>query len=239
MKAPLPPRVTDNNAMVFTFGRNGFFGYASGSPASANALMWWSTFETDMLPSGTNLDPVEIKAKMQERHGGWADPVVREIVSRAEVDSIYPTWVLPDLPHWGEGGIVLVGDAAHALSPTTGQGASQALEDAQTLSLLLAEILKKTYNPDDAAAASTGGAYITAPWVGRERDAVAQALKLFYDIRQPRVAAIAERGRKLDRGKTNMSVFEEYGMYCFFWVITHFPSIGKCGGRHPSQVDRM
>jgi 2-polyprenyl-6-methoxyphenol hydroxylase-like FAD-dependent oxidoreductase len=224
MNAPLPPRVADNKAMVFTFGRTGFFGYASASPASANALLWWSTFETDSLPSKTDLNLDEIKASMRERHGNWADPVIRDIVSKAEVDSIYPTWVLPDLPHWGEKGIVLVGDAAHALSPTTGQGASQALEDAQTLSLLLAEMLRREYGDDSSGA---DGGLDDGLRVGKERDAVAQTLKMFYEIRQPRVAKIAERGRKLDRGKRKMSVVEEYSMYCFLWLLNHVPSIGK------------
>jgi 2-polyprenyl-6-methoxyphenol hydroxylase-like FAD-dependent oxidoreductase len=223
MKTPLPQRVVDNKAMVFTFGRNGFFGYAGGAPASDNSLMWWSTFETDSLPSRTNLDVDEIKAKLRERHGEWADPVVRDIVSKADIDSIYPTWVLPELPHWGEHGIVLIGDAAHALSPTTGQGASQALEDAQTLSLLLAETLKKAYAPTGPVEAPSHN----TPLIDGERDAVAQTLKLFYSIRQPRVAEVAARGRKLDGGKRKMSIVEEYSMYCFLWVITHFPSIGK------------
>ncbi|KXX81435.1 Salicylate hydroxylase [Madurella mycetomatis] len=223
INSPLPARVADNNAMVFTFGRTGFFGYASGSPASANALMWWSTFETDSIPSRADLDVDEIKTKMKERHGNWADPVVRDIISKAEVNSIYPTWVLPDLPHWGENGIVLIGDAAHALSPTTGQGASQALEDSQTLSLLLAETVKKAYtvSPAESTVAPQG-----VSWVENERDAVAQTLKLFYDIRQPRVAAIAERGRKLDSGKRNISVVAEYAMYCFLWIVNHVPSLG-------------
>jgi len=212
--------VADNKAMVFTFGRNGFFGYASGAPASDNALMWWSTFETDSLPSKTNLDVDEIKAKMKERHGHWADPVVQDIVSKAEVESIYPTWVLPDLPHWGENGMVLIGDAAHAMSPTTGQGASQALEDAQTLSMLLAETLKKAYE-------GAGGASHGISPAGEEKDAIARTLKLFYNIRQPRVTVISKRGRKLDNGKRNVSVVEEYAMYCFLWVLNHFPSLGK------------
>lgn len=218
--------MADSKAMVFTFGRTGFFGYASGSPPSANSLMWWSTFETDSIPSRADLDVNEIKTKMKERHGDWADPVVRDIISKAEVNSIYPTWVLPDLPHWGENGIVLLGDAAHALSPTTGQGASQALEDAQTLSLLLAETVKMAYtvSPAESTVAPQG-----VSWVEKERDAVAQTLKLFYDIRQPRVAAIAERGRKLDSGKRNISVVAEYAMYCFLWVVNHFPSLGEFG----------
>ncbi len=207
--------MVDNKAMVFTFGRSGFFGYAGGAPASSNSLMWWSTFETDSLPSKTNLDIEEIKTSLRERHMKWADPVVQDIVSKAEVQSIYPTWVLPDLPHWGQNNIVLVGDAAHALSPTTGQGASQALEDAQTLSYLLRETLSQAYQ--------SGSPLETT----EERGAVSQALKLFYDIRQPRVAAIAERGKKMDRGKVNMSVVEEYVMYCFLWATTHFPFIGE------------
>lgn len=210
--------------MVFTFGRTGFFGYASGSPASANALMWWSTFETDLIPSKTDLDVDEIKAKMKERHGNWADPVVRDIVSKAEVQSIYPTWVLPDLPHWGENGIVLVGDAAHAMSPTTGQGASQALEDAQTLSLLLAETLKRAYG---RTTGETTGSFAEETVADKERESADQTLKLFYKIRRPRVAAIAARGKKFDSGKRNMSVVEEYAMYCVLWVINHFPAIGE------------
>lgn len=84
----------------------------------------------DGISSRENLDRNEIKAKVQRRHVKSSDPVIRDAISRAEVDSTYPTWVLLDLPRWIENGIVLVGDAAHVLSPTTDQGASQALEDA-------------------------------------------------------------------------------------------------------------
>jgi len=225
---PLPERVAANKAMVFTFGGSGFFGYASGAPAEANNLMWWSTFETDDPPSRDNLDPEEIKADMRKRHANSADPVIRDIIAKAEVDSIYPTWVLPDLPHWGENGIVLVGDAAHALSPTTGQGASQALEDAQTLSLLLTQTLKRAYDAGSEGASSAE----------REKDAVAVSLKLLYSIRQPRIQAIAERGRKMDGGKRKMSKVEEYAMYCFLWLMMRFPAIGKYSERAPPAVQR-
>ncbi|KAK5658316.1 hypothetical protein OQA88_2292 [Cercophora sp. LCS_1] len=217
IKMPLPDRVVDNKAMVFTFGPNGFFGYASGAPVEADNLMWWSTFETDALSSRETLEIAEIKAELQKRHAHWADPVVRDIVSRAEVESIYPTWVMPDLPHWGEDGIVLIGDAAHALSPTTGQGASQALEDSQTLSLLLAETLKTEY----AASSSHESLEIG------ERNAIAVAVKQLYNIRKPRIKEIADRGRKLDGGKKNMGVLAEYSMYWFLWLMMRLPFLGK------------
>lgn len=228
---PLPARVADNKAMVFTFGRKGFFGYASSGPASSNSLMWWSTFDTDSVPSKTtNLDADEIKKGLQERHGGAADPVVRDIISRAEVQSIYPTWVMPDLPHWGVNGIVLVGDAAHALSPTTGQGASQALEDAQTLGLLLAGTLKKAYSSFSSPTNSPGAdpeEEEASSLSGREKAALALTLKLYYQIRHGRVAAIRARGKKMDRGKRTMSVVEEYAMYCFFKLMMTFLPIGE------------
>lgn len=40
---------------------------------------------------------------------------------------------LPDVPRWHTGRMLLIGDAAHAASPATGQGASMALEDAAAL----------------------------------------------------------------------------------------------------------
>ena len=43
------------------------------------------------------------------------------------------TFDLPHVPTWRRGRTVLVGDAAHAPSPSSGQGAAMALEDAVVL----------------------------------------------------------------------------------------------------------
>ncbi|KAJ7306968.1 FAD/NAD(P)-binding domain-containing protein [Mycena albidolilacea] len=51
-----------------------------------------------------------------------------------------PRWqlrFLPALPTWVRGRAALLGDAAHATLPTLGQGASQAMEDAAALGVLL------------------------------------------------------------------------------------------------------
>lgn len=45
----------------------------------------------------------------------------------------WPLAVLPDLPRWSNGNVVLTGDAAHATLPYLAQGAAMALEDACSL----------------------------------------------------------------------------------------------------------
>ena len=48
-------------------------------------------------------------------------------------------WELQDidpLPNWNRGRTILIGDAAHAMTPMQGQGANMALEDADALRLL-------------------------------------------------------------------------------------------------------
>ena len=62
------------------------------------------------------------------------------------IDHDYPIFDLPELAIWHRGRVVLVGDAAHAVGPHAGQGASMAIEDA----VVLAACLDR--EPDAAAA---------------------------------------------------------------------------------------
>ncbi|KAE8383074.1 hypothetical protein BDV26DRAFT_287861 [Aspergillus bertholletiae] len=55
-------------------------------------------------------------------------------------------WQLRDLdplPTWHRGRLVLIGDAAHAMLPTQGQGAGQAVEDAEALGAFYCDFEKK------------------------------------------------------------------------------------------------
>ncbi|ATQ68064.1 MULTISPECIES: FAD-dependent monooxygenase [Methylosinus] len=45
----------------------------------------------------------------------------------------WPLFVRPELPRWGRGRVVLLGDAAHPMTPFLAQGAAQAIEDAAAL----------------------------------------------------------------------------------------------------------
>lgn len=76
-------------------------------------------------------------------------PAIIQSAIRGITDESIYTWafhMLPALPHWrSEGGrIILAGDAAHVIPPTTGQGANQAFEDGFSLAVLLAEKPEKT-----------------------------------------------------------------------------------------------
>ncbi|MGO8981401.1 MAG: FAD-dependent oxidoreductase, partial [Streptosporangiaceae bacterium] len=44
-----------------------------------------------------------------------------------------PVHTLPQLPRWHDDRMIVIGDAAHAPSPSSGQGASLSIEDAVQL----------------------------------------------------------------------------------------------------------
>ncbi|HEX2916252.1 MAG TPA: FAD-dependent monooxygenase [Chloroflexia bacterium] len=131
----MTPAEQDNLHMVF--GPSGFFGYGGAN----QEMMWWVNFESPEetnqkeLPSLTN---EEIRRKLLSRYSGWAEPV--ETMLKQE-QAIVKTaiYTMPSLPTWHNRRVILIGDAAHALSPTSGQGASMALEDAMYLAKLLAQ----------------------------------------------------------------------------------------------------
>src|SRR5699024_4384436 len=66
-------------------------------------------------------------------YGCWPEPVP-ELVAAASGDVLRDdVYVLPPLETYVNGAVVLVGDAAHAMSPDLGQAAAQGLEDAVAL----------------------------------------------------------------------------------------------------------
>lgn len=67
---------------------------------------------------------------------------VPEVLSRTAPDSLIWTDILDlePMPSFTRGKVVLLGDAAHALTPDLGQGAGLAIEDAAVLAALLARL---------------------------------------------------------------------------------------------------
>ncbi|KAF3014378.1 hypothetical protein E8E14_001231 [Neopestalotiopsis sp. 37M] len=67
---------------------------------------------------------------------GW----MLEIFKRAPDVALWQLRDIDPLPRWVRGRALLIGDAAHAMLPTQGQGASQSIEDAEALQAFLADL---------------------------------------------------------------------------------------------------
>jgi len=76
------------------------------------------------------------RARLLELIDGDRGPM-RAILDAATAMTVHPVHEMPPVPRWHRGRLVLVGDAAHATSPTSGQGASMAFEDAVVLAACL------------------------------------------------------------------------------------------------------
>ena len=73
----------------------------------------------------------------------WSDVVQSALeATNPQKLNIWPFHTLPRLERWtsDSGRVVILGDAAHAIPPSAGQGVNQAFEDAYALALLLPEI---------------------------------------------------------------------------------------------------
>lgn len=108
--------------------------------------------------------------------------MVAELASRGEAAAIYrgPIYSrgIPSGGAWGVGPVSLVGDAAHAIFPSMGQGACVGMEDAVELAACLA------------------AAWRSSPVAGTGADTVSTALRAFEAARAPRVARVdAESAR--------------------------------------------
>jgi 2-polyprenyl-6-methoxyphenol hydroxylase-like FAD-dependent oxidoreductase len=128
-------RIPDTGgAMRMTFGNRAFFGYlkATGQP-----VYWFNSYAADDGADGNGIDPVGYARKILALHADDPGPN-RAILERVErLDRGYPIYDMPRVPTWHKGRVVLIGDAAHAVGPHAGQGASMAIEDALVLAACL------------------------------------------------------------------------------------------------------
>ena len=133
----LPVEPAEADRLTFIVGPRHQFGYSKMS----GQWGWWChvAFETDeekrML---LGMSDEELRARMLERYRGWCAPS-DELIRTTESWLRTPIHDVPSLPVWHRGQVVLIGDAAHAMSPAGGQGASLALEDSMLLGKLLAD----------------------------------------------------------------------------------------------------
>ena len=114
-----------------TWGRGERFGVV---PLRDGRVYW---FAVANLPQNSRL---EGHAEVRRRFGGWHPPIPALLAATAPeaVLSLDICDLTLPLPPFAMGRVVLLGDAAHAMTPDLGQGAGQASEDAVVLAAALA-----------------------------------------------------------------------------------------------------
>jgi 2-polyprenyl-6-methoxyphenol hydroxylase-like FAD-dependent oxidoreductase len=101
-------------------------------------MIWWANlprekeFSTEEL---AKLDWRVVQNEMLERYRKYYQPIPALITNTSALLRLN-VFDIQSLPTWHRGRITLIGDAAHAVSPNAGQGASLALEDAIYLARL-------------------------------------------------------------------------------------------------------
>ncbi|MFG1767853.1 FAD-dependent monooxygenase [Micromonospora parva] len=127
--------------MTFAFGRRGYYLYW---PEPGGGTRWGVN-----LPQQRPMSLVEARAVPAEQ---WLDTLRasygdddpgRDLMATsnaADLQVVGSLQIMPPVPHWHRGRMVLVGDAAHAPSNSSGQGASLAIESAVQLARCLRDL---------------------------------------------------------------------------------------------------
>jgi 2-heptyl-3-hydroxy-4(1H)-quinolone synthase len=144
-------------------------------PIGAGQLYVWTTFNAPS-PAAAQAPGLSSGAALRARFADFTDPRVRRALDQpADAEPVLCTDIQEvRQPCWVDGRVVLLGDAAHALTPDMGQGAGMAMEDAAALAEELAE-------------------------ADRGARTLAAALARYEARRRPRVQMIADLSRAVGR----------------------------------------
>ena len=121
------------------FGKRAFFGYVVDPSAG---IVWFANVPRP---------PISGRERERTTTEQWTEQLVdlfsqdhspaAEIIASGRLEfAADNTHDLPSVPKWRSGPMVIIGDAAHAPSPTSGQGASLAIEDAVVLAKCLRDV---------------------------------------------------------------------------------------------------
>jgi 2-polyprenyl-6-methoxyphenol hydroxylase-like FAD-dependent oxidoreductase len=108
-------------------------------------VYWFAT--ANVPPGGRD---GRVQTELLKRFGGWHDPI-RRLIEATPPQLIVRTDITdrPPVDRWSKGRVVLLGDAAHPMTPNLGQGGCQAIEDA----VVLAEELQRASGVTEAVQA--------------------------------------------------------------------------------------
>jgi 2-polyprenyl-6-methoxyphenol hydroxylase-like FAD-dependent oxidoreductase len=129
---------------------------------------YWVATRAQRLGDTPTTVPADDQSQAEHREllRAFADApaAVRTLLAATEPGALLglPVHSLADVGAWSTGRVVLLGDAVHAMQPTTGQGAAQAMLDALCLAEQLAAVTGPA--PDPAELRHAFERYVQARW---------------------------------------------------------------------------
>jgi FAD-dependent urate hydroxylase len=180
--APCPPGITTWTVML---GRGTSF---LTIPIGGGLVYCYADITTNPdSPAPPTSDPL---AGLRERFAGFAAPVpelLDQLQDQTQVHAAPIEQVAAE--RWGRGAVVLVGDAAHAMSPNMAQGAALAFEDA----LVLAACLARAGSVAEALAGFVARRHPRASWVRAQTHRRDRTRRLPPLVRDPLLRAFGRR----------------------------------------------
>lgn len=196
-------------AWHFVFGARAFFG---AHPTPDGDVVWFVNVPEPEISRERRVTTTEAEwqRRLVELLSGDAGPAAELVATGVLELAGDNTYDLPHVPRWTRDRLVFVGDAAHAPSPSSGQGASMALEDAVVLAT---SIRDHAATPRDLPA----------------------ALRAYEQARRVRVERIVKAGARSSSAKIPGSVgrrFQETAMRLVFrFFVTDRSTAWMTGSR--------
>jgi 2-polyprenyl-6-methoxyphenol hydroxylase-like FAD-dependent oxidoreductase len=128
--------------MNMSFGKRGFFGYQIFDDGSASWFVNLPRRSTMTSSEAKKTAAVDWITLLSAAFAEDRTPA-RDFISRTNPSDLVvvgPVENMPKVPNWSRGRMVLIGDAAHAPSSSSGQGASLAIESAIELAQCLRDL---------------------------------------------------------------------------------------------------
>jgi 2-polyprenyl-6-methoxyphenol hydroxylase-like FAD-dependent oxidoreductase len=145
----------------------------------------------DTLAAQPIEDPISGRIeRLRRMFQNFASPV-REVLAEIGSDEQVHFSPIEEIDHqpWGRGKVLLIGDAAHAMSPNMACGAAMAFEDA----LVLAEVISRTRAPSEIIPAFIRRRSARIAWVREQTDRRDRIRTLAPAIRDALLRLLATR----------------------------------------------